>query len=108
MSGARLSLGGSIRGSLASGGEGGDAVISRFLHGKAPEILLSGESILLPGNVVSLMVESNLGLRAWKGNTPLLLAVAWVDTAAHGVASMLLGTTLRKVSPGRCEVGGRR
>ena len=37
---------------------------------------LSGEPVLSPGNAVSLVVESNPDLRAWKGNTPLWLAAA--------------------------------
>ena len=66
----------SCLGSLAGGEEGGDAVTSRFLRGKAPEMPLSGEPVLSPGNAVSLVVESNPDLRAWKGNTPLRLAAA--------------------------------
>ena len=53
------SLGGSVRGSLANGEEGGDSINSRSLSGKAPEIPLSGEPVPLPGDTVSLVVQSN-------------------------------------------------
>ena len=63
-------------GFLSRQGEGGDAVTSLFLRGKAPEMPLSGEPVLSPSNAVSLVGESDPDLRAWKGNTRLWLAAA--------------------------------